>query len=133
MNAQAFGIHGDFPGDDALISELNWCCQAFQSPSTSKPPLARLAELLGSLPLKGRQAVVRNYLASSPHRDAILRDLFDYCFQPDDDSDEDSEDGKRPPKKARKRQTRRKGPRVEIEYEEENEAERLQEAAEMAW
>ena len=51
----------------------------------------------------------------------------------DDDSDEDSEDGKRPPKKARKRQTRRKGPRVEIEYEEENEAERLQEAAEMAW
>ena len=50
----------------------------------------------------------------------------------DSDSSEDSKDGKRP-KKAEKRPARKRGPRVEIEYEEENETERLQEAAEIAW
>jgi len=84
---RTFSILGDFPGDEALLQELDWCCDAFQSPSTVKPPLARLVELLGALPFKARQAVVTLYLASSPHRDAIGRDLFEYCFQPDDEKD----------------------------------------------
>ena len=40
---------------------------------------------------KGSVAVVYQHIAHSPHRDAILRDLFDYCFlknHRDDDDDE---------------------------------------------
>jgi len=89
----SFGILGDFPGDEELLLELNRCCDSFQSKDTGKPPLAHLVSLLGSLPLKGRHAVVQEFLASSPHRDAILRDLFDYCFQPDEKDDQvDMED-----------------------------------------
>ena len=79
--AAPFGILGHFPGDDALLAELEWCRQAYQSPSALKPPLARLVQLLDHLPLKGRYAVARLYLAKSPFRDAIVRELFDYCFQ----------------------------------------------------
>ena len=80
-----FGILGSFPGDADLERELEWCRQAFRPSSNQKPPLVRLVDLLGALPLKGRQAVVRHIIAPSPHRDAILWDLFDYCFQPDDE------------------------------------------------
>ena len=86
--AEAFGIAGDFEGDRELLEELLACGECFRSPSASKPPLARLVSLLGSLPLKGRYAVVRKYLVTSPHRDAILRDLFDYCFQQNETDEE---------------------------------------------
>jgi hypothetical protein len=94
MNKQrAFGILGEFPGDSDLLQEVAWCEQAFTDADAPQPPLARLISLLGNLPLKGRQAVVRNILAKSPYRDVVLRDLFDYCFQAsDDDGDTSAQD-----------------------------------------
>lgn len=50
---------------------------ALTTTTATKPPLARLVTLLGRLPHTGRKAVVRHILACSPHRDALLRDLFD--------------------------------------------------------
>jgi hypothetical protein len=87
-----FGVIGGFAWDDELGQEIEWCHQAFSSPSSLKPPLARLVKLLDVLPVKGRHAVVRTIIAPSPHRDAILRDLWDYCFQADDDDDVDMEE-----------------------------------------
>ena len=94
---RTFGLLGEFPGDDELLGELAWCEQAFGRAADAdapKPPLAlaRLISLLGKLPLKGRQAVVRNILAKSPFRDAVLRDLFDYCLQAGDDDVDATED-----------------------------------------
>ncbi|CAB9517488.1 expressed unknown protein [Seminavis robusta] len=86
-DAATFGIVGNFPGDDELLAELQWCGDTFSKAENPKPPLARLVTLLDRLPLKGRNAVVRRYLAKSPHRDAIVRDLFEYCFQQDEDED----------------------------------------------
>jgi len=86
-----YGLVGEFPGDNELLEEVTWCADAYgldHSAPKPAPALTRLVTLLGKLPLKGRQAVVRNILEKSPHRDAVLRDLFDYCFQAGDGVDD---------------------------------------------
>jgi len=81
-----FGIIGGFLGDEDLEREIAWCKQAFQSSSDEKPSLARLVHLLDELPLKGRLALARNVIGKEGcHRDEIVNELFEYCFQPDDD------------------------------------------------
>lgn len=77
--AEVFGLVGGFAGDQELVKAVVSCGETYLS--SAKPPLARLVELLGKLPLKARYAFVRKYLAPSPHRDAVLRELFDFCFQ----------------------------------------------------
>jgi hypothetical protein len=83
---------GGFAWDHELGQGIEWCRQAFSSLLSLKLPSARLVKLLDVLPVKGCHAIVQTIIASNPHRDAILRDLWDYCFQADDNKDVDMEE-----------------------------------------
>jgi hypothetical protein len=94
--AADFGILGDFPGDQALLLEIDAIRHALSSaaaaaPST-RPSLTRIVSLLDSLPHKGRIAFVQKCLTRSPHRNDILRELYEYCFQSKNKAHEDKDE-----------------------------------------
>jgi hypothetical protein len=86
----AFGLVGDFPRDDERIAAVNELRALVLSGTAVS--VETVTEMLGRLPFGGRVEFA-NMLLQSPHRDALVRMLFEWCFTMTEDADvEDSED-----------------------------------------
>jgi len=99
--AKTYELVGNFPGDEKILQEIEWCRETFvtqQPMMADKQNLDRMVSLLDVLPMKSRYAVATQVLSLSPLVDTILKHLFAYCFiqenkQEEEKNKDDSLDG----------------------------------------